>query len=153
MLTRVAEVSWLSSGSLLLKALRKQDGFRWKLYKSKIAFVEGSTKVGWLSLKAMWKPFKKRVNRDNTKFRDEIVYVGGPSFRRRPWLFSERCSCNIGHPDVNYVYQATMLTDSNLFVLPHISSTVLILLQMHEIHYICGRHCSVKCWRSYWMGQ
>ena len=40
---------WLS-----LKALRQQDGFRWKLYKSKMAFIENSTKAGWLSLKAQW---------------------------------------------------------------------------------------------------
>ena len=38
-------------------------------------------------------PFKKRVNRDNTKFHDKIAYVGGPSFRRRPWPFVERRSC------------------------------------------------------------
>ena len=49
-------------------------------------------KAGWLSLKALWKPFKKRVNRNNTKFCDKIAYVWGPSFRRRPWPFGERCS-------------------------------------------------------------
>ena len=35
-------------------------------------------------VEALWWPFIKRVNRDNTKFRDKIAYVGGPSFRRRP---------------------------------------------------------------------
>ena len=40
---------------LLLKALRKQDGFRSKLYKSRMALVESSTKAGWLSLKALRK--------------------------------------------------------------------------------------------------
>ena len=35
---------------------------------------------------------KKGVNRDNTRFRDKIAYVGGPSFRRRPWPYGERCS-------------------------------------------------------------
>ena len=83
---------------LLLKALRKQDGFCWKLFESKMAFVVSSMKAGWLSLKTLWKPFKKRVNRDNTRFRDKIAYVGGPSFRRRPWPFGERRSRNICHP-------------------------------------------------------
>ena len=41
-------------------------------------FIESSTKAGWLSFKVLQKPFKKRVNRDNTKFRDKIAYVGGP---------------------------------------------------------------------------
>ena len=80
------------AGWLSLKALRKQDGFRWKLYESKIAFIESSSNAGWLSLKALWKPFKKCVNRNITKFRDKIAYVGGQSFRRRPWPFGERCS-------------------------------------------------------------
>ena len=79
-------------GGLSLKALRKKDCFRWKLYERRIAFVESSRKAGWLSLKALWKPFKKRVNRDNTKFRDNIAYVGGPSF---PDLLR---SLNICHP-------------------------------------------------------
>ena len=57
-----------------------------------MAFVDSSTKAGWLSFKALWKPFKKRVNRNNTKFRDKIAFVGGPSFRRRPWPFVDRRS-------------------------------------------------------------
>ena len=91
---RSTKAGWLS-----LKGLRKQDGFRWKLYESKMAFFESSTKARLLSLKALrmqdgfrWKPFKMCVNRDITKFRDKIAYVGGPSFRRRPWPFGERCS-------------------------------------------------------------
>ena len=44
------------------------------------------------------KSFYKRVSGDNTKFCDKIAYVGGPSFRRRPWPFGERRSCNIFHP-------------------------------------------------------
>ena len=60
------------TGWLLLKALRKQDGFRWKLYESKMAFVESWKQDGFWS-----KPFKKRVNRDNTKFRDKIAYMLG----------------------------------------------------------------------------
>ena len=32
-----------------------QDVFCWKLDESKMAFVETSTKAGWLSLKALWK--------------------------------------------------------------------------------------------------
>ena len=66
------------AGWLLLKALRKQDDFRWKLYKSRISktplsslrtqddfgwvlyesrmtFVECSMKAGWLSLSALRK--------------------------------------------------------------------------------------------------
>ena len=82
---RSTKAGWLS-----LKAQWKQDGFCWKLYKSRMTFVESSTKAGWLSFKALWKPFKKRVNCDNTKFHDKIAYVGGPSFRRRPWPFGER---------------------------------------------------------------
>ena len=30
-----------------------------------------------ISIKALQKPFKKRVNRDDIKFRDKIEYVGG----------------------------------------------------------------------------
>ena len=41
-----------------------------------MAVVECSTKAGWLSFRALRKPFKKRVNRDNTEFRDKIAYVG-----------------------------------------------------------------------------
>ena len=37
------------------RAFRKQDHFRWKLYENKMAFIESSTKAGWLSLKALWK--------------------------------------------------------------------------------------------------
>ena len=39
-------------GCLLLKALQKQDqyDFRWKLYESRMTFVECSTKAGWLVL-------------------------------------------------------------------------------------------------------
>ena len=70
---RSTKAGWLS-----FKALRKQDGFLWKLYESEIAFVESSKNARWLWLKAMWKPFKKRVNRNNTKFRDKIAYVGAP---------------------------------------------------------------------------
>ena len=58
-----------------------------------MTFNENSTKAGWLLLRALQKPFKKRVCRDNTKFRDKIAYVGGPSFRRRPRPFGERRSC------------------------------------------------------------
>ena len=39
-----------------------------KLYESRMALVETSTKAGWLSFKALWKPFKKRVHCDNTEF-------------------------------------------------------------------------------------
>ena len=45
-----------TSGTLLsVFVLRKQDGFHWKLYKSRIrkTFVESSTKAGCLSLKAL----------------------------------------------------------------------------------------------------
>ena len=45
-----------------------------------------SPKAGWLSLKALWNPFKKYVNRNNTKFCDKIAHDGGP------WPFSERHS-------------------------------------------------------------
>ena len=80
------------AGWLSLSALRKQDGFRWVPYESRMAVVECSTKAGWLSFRALRKPFKKRVNRDNTEFRDKIAYVGGPSCRRRPWPVGERRS-------------------------------------------------------------
>ena len=87
--------SSMKAGWLSLKALRKQDqdDFRWELYESRMTFIEGSTKAGWFSFNALWKPFKKRVNHDNTKFCDKIAYAGGLSFRRRPWSFSERRSC------------------------------------------------------------
>ena len=45
-----------NASKLLLKPLRKQDDFRWKRFINKITFVE-----------ALRKPFKKRINRDNTK--------------------------------------------------------------------------------------
>ena len=105
---------WLS-----LKVLRKQDYFRWKLYenrmtliesytkagwhllkvprklyKSRMTFVESSVKAGsgWLLLKALTRPSKKHVDSGNSKFCDKIAYVGGPSFRRRPWPFCEHRS-------------------------------------------------------------
>ena len=95
--SRVSPTSESSTkaGWLSLKALRKQDGFSWNLYENKMAFVESSTKA---TLKTLWKPFKKCVNCDNTRFRDKIAYVGGPSFRRRPWPFGERRSRNMCHP-------------------------------------------------------
>ena len=37
------------------RALRKQDGFRSKIYKSRMDFVESSTKGRWHSLKALQK--------------------------------------------------------------------------------------------------
>ena len=40
------------------------------LFESRMALVESS-------IKALQKPFKKRVNRDDIKFRDKIEYVGG----------------------------------------------------------------------------
>ena len=113
---------WLS-----LKVLRKQDYFRWKrydnrmtliesytkagwhllkvprkLYKSRMTFVESSVKAGsgWLLLKALTRPFKKHVNRDNSKFRDKIAYVGGPSWPW-PWPFGQRRYPNLCHPVEN----------------------------------------------------
>ena len=47
--------SSMKAGWLSLKTLEKQDGFRGKLYESRMAFVESSTKAGWLSLKALRK--------------------------------------------------------------------------------------------------
>ena len=95
------------AGRLLLKALPK-------LYKNRMAFVKRSLKAGWLSLKALWKQddfrrklyerrirmtfvkssavrkrLKKSINCDNIKFCDQQAYVGGPSFRRRPWPFGQ----------------------------------------------------------------
>ena len=63
------------------KALRKA------LWKQALwmTFVERSPKVRWISSKALGKPFKRRVNCDNTLFRDTIAWIGGPSFRRRLW--------------------------------------------------------------------
>ena len=56
-------VGWLS-----LKALRKQDAFRIKLYESRMPFVDSSTKAGLLSLKALqkqddfrWKVYESRM--------------------------------------------------------------------------------------------
>ena len=53
-----------------------------------MAFVESSTKAGsgCLLLKALRKPFKKYVNRKNTKFRDKIAYVGVLTFIEDPDL-------------------------------------------------------------------
>ena len=54
---------WLS-----LKALRRQVGFRGKLYKSRMSFIESSTKAWWLSLRALrkqdgfrWKLYESRM--------------------------------------------------------------------------------------------
>ena len=72
-------VGWLS-----LKTLRMSDDFRWNLSECRMTFVESSTKAlqnqDYLCWKLYWKPIKRRLNRDNTKFRDKIAYVGGPSF-------------------------------------------------------------------------
>ena len=103
---------WLS-----LKVLRKQDYFRWKLYENRMTLIESYTKAGWhllkvprklyksrmtlvessvkagsgwLLLKALTRPFKKHVNCDNSKFRDKIAYVGGPSWPW-PWPFGQHC--------------------------------------------------------------
>ena len=43
------------SGCLLLRALRKHDGFCSKFYESRVAFVESSTKAGWLLFKVLRK--------------------------------------------------------------------------------------------------
>ena len=40
---------------LLLKALRKQDDFGWKLYEGRMSFSESSTKAGCLLVKALRK--------------------------------------------------------------------------------------------------
>ena len=57
------------------------------LSESKLIFVESSLKAEWLLLKALRKPFKSRVNCDNTNFCDKIAYVGDPFFCRRRWTF------------------------------------------------------------------
>ena len=44
------------------------------------------------------KAFQKRVNRDNTKFRDKIAYVGVLPFVEDPWPFGERRSRNMCRP-------------------------------------------------------
>ena len=111
------------AGSLSLKALLNQDGFRWNLYESRMAFVESSMKARWLLLKALrkqdgfrWKLFESRmafvqspvkafqINCDNTKFRDKIEYVRSPSFRRRPWPFALTTSATL------FTYGAIMET-------------------------------------------
>ena len=60
-----------------------------------MSFVEIGRIDFLAALAALYLPhwFIHCVNRDNTKFRDEIAYVGGPSFRRRTWPFGERRSC------------------------------------------------------------
>ena len=101
------------AGWLSLRTLRKQDDFCWELFECRMTFVESSEEAGWHSLRALQKQLdfcpeiygcrmtfvksstkalKKCVNRDSTKFRGKIAYVGGPSFRRRPWPFGERRS-------------------------------------------------------------
>ena len=65
---------------------KKQDVFCWKLYKSRMAFVESWKQDGFRS-----KPCESlSKNCDNTRVRDKIAFVGGPSFRGRPWPFVER---------------------------------------------------------------
>ena len=46
-----------------------------RLTQRKLTFVEGSTKA-----------FQKCMHCDNTMFRDKIGYIGGPFFRRGPFL-------------------------------------------------------------------
>ena len=77
------------AGWLLLKALQTQDDFHES--RIRMTFVESSTKAECLSFNTLWKPFKKHVKRENTKFCDKMAYVGGPSFRRRPWPFGQCC--------------------------------------------------------------
>ena len=87
---------------LLLSALQKQDDFRREFYE----------------------PFKKHVTRDKT-----MAYVGGPSFRRRPWPFGERRSRNIWYPaSEKYIPPCLTRLDApdfrystNLFPISHIS--------------------------------
>ena len=71
--------------------------FCWKPYKSRLTLVLSFPRAGWLLLKALWKHFKKRANCDNTNLCDKIAYVGGPSFRRRPWPSGDRWSHNFCH--------------------------------------------------------
>ena len=75
------KAGFLKTGLLLLKARQKQADFRWKLSQSRMTLVESSMKA-----------FQKARKLDNTKFRDKIAYVGGPSFCRRPLPFGDRLS-------------------------------------------------------------
>ena len=77
------------AGWLLCKALPNLTESSVKALRK---LYESSPKAG--SPKALWWPFIKRVNRDNTKFCDKIAYVGGPSFHRRPWPFVHRWFCS-----------------------------------------------------------
>ena len=65
------KTSWHGSDPQL-KSLQKQDGFHWKLYESRMAFVESSTKAGWLSLKALRKQDGFRWKQDG--FRWKLYY-------------------------------------------------------------------------------
>ena len=67
-----------------LKALRKQADFCQKPLKNKLALPKQDDFCRKL--------YKSLSKSDNTNFYDKIVYVGGPSFRRRPWPFWERRS-------------------------------------------------------------
>ena len=77
-----------------------------------MTYVESFTKAGWLSFKALWKPLKKHVNHDNTKFRDKIAYVGGPSFRRRPWPFGN--TQHLPNPELKLKYKLKYTWKYNL---------------------------------------
>ena len=71
------------AGWLSLKALRKQDGFRWKLYESRLAFVESSTKAGWLSLKGPQKQdcFHWKLYKSKMAFVESSTKTGWPSLK------------------------------------------------------------------------
>ena len=60
----------------------KQADFGEKLSKTMVAFVE-----------SLRKPFKYCVNCDNSQFRNKMVHLGGPFFRRRPWPFGKCQVC------------------------------------------------------------
>ena len=62
--------SFLKAGWLLLKALQKQADFHWRLYKSRMTFIECSTNAGWLSLRALRKQddFRSVLNESRTTF-------------------------------------------------------------------------------------
>ena len=96
-----------------------------------MTFNESSTKAGWLLLRALQKSFKKRVFCDNTKFRDKIAYVGGPSCRRRPWPFGERRS---RAPSTS----AWSISNTRYYIQGIATFSYLVLVNYTEICFVCG---------------
>ena len=100
--------------------------------------VERFTKAGWLSFNALWKPFKKRVNRDNTKFRYNIARVD---------IWRDRCdrrSCKILVSRVNFSEN-----NANCFVILPKNNVIVLVFVTIDACFCCLLTCCVMFQNHY----